>query len=89
MGLGVADIATGKVEVMDDEAPLVCGLRAATALVPLLPAVNYGGRLYTDCTNVTAVPMPALLRLLRRHGIHERAGAIHVYRVAPVPQILS
>ena len=85
VGIGVANVGSGKVDVMEDEAPLVCGLRAATALVPLLPAVDYDGKLYVDSTNITAVPMPALLRLLNRHGVHEQARAIHVYRVAPVP----
>jgi len=85
LGLGVADVGSGKVEIMDDDASVVCGLRAATALVPLLPAVRYEGHLYTDSTNVTPVPMPAMLSLLRRYGVHKEASVIHVYRVAPVP----
>jgi predicted acylesterase/phospholipase RssA len=85
VGIGVANVGSGEVEVMDGDAPLVCGLRAATALVPLLPAVNYGGKLYVDSTNISSVPMPALLRLLHGHRVHDQASMIHVYRVAPVP----
>jgi predicted acylesterase/phospholipase RssA len=85
LGLGVADVSTGKVDVMDEDAPLVCGLRAATALAPLFPALRYRGRLFIDSTNVTAVPMPALLSLLHRNKVNEESTVIHAYRVSPVP----
>ena len=85
LGLAVADVASGKVDVMDENAPVVCGLRAATAWTPLFPAVRYKGRLFIDSMNVSPVPMPALLSLLRRHGVNKDSTVIHVYRVAPVP----
>jgi predicted acylesterase/phospholipase RssA len=85
LGLGVADVGSGKVDVMDEDAPLVCGLRAATALTPVFPAVRYQDRLFIDSTNVSSVPMPALLSLLRRQGVNEQSTVIHVYRVSPVP----
>jgi predicted acylesterase/phospholipase RssA len=85
LGLGVADVGSGKVDVMDENASVVCGLRAATALIPMFPAVRYEGRLFIDSTNVSPVPMPALMSLLRRHGVNAQSTVIHVYRVSPVP----
>jgi predicted acylesterase/phospholipase RssA len=85
VGLGVANVGTGDVDVMDANAPLICGLRAAAARAPFLPPVNYRETLYTDCSNVTPVPMPVLLKLLQRHDVHDAAKIIHVYRASPVP----
>lgn len=87
IGLGVAEVGNtvGSVEIVPETVPIVCALRAATALVPLLPPVEVEGKLYVDATNVTSVPMPALLKLLRKHGIADNVKAVYAYRVAPVP----
>ena len=81
VGLGVADLGTSKVGVVPPDMPLVCGLRAATAVVPLLPPVEYHHHTYVDAVNVTAVPMPAMLKLLRTHGLAKGVTAVHAYLV--------
>lgn len=85
VGLGAADLADGHICIMPDDMPLICGLRAATAVVPLLPSVEYRQHTYVDALNVTSVPTPAMLKLLRSRGVADGVTGIHAYRVAPVP----
>ncbi len=88
IGLAVADVrkvGIDVVDIMEDDASVVCGLRAATAWSPLFPPVRYGKSLYVDSTNVCPVPMPALIKLLHRYQVNPDSTVIHVYRVAPVP----
>ncbi len=88
IGLAVADVrkvGVDVVDIMEDDAPVVCGLRAATAWSPLFPPVRYKNSLYVDSLNVCPVPMPALIKLLHRYRVNPDSTVIHVYRVAPVP----
>jgi len=86
VGLAVADVGRREINVMDEDAPVVCGLRAATAWTPLFPPVRDNkGRLFVDSMNVSPAPLPALIQLLNRHGVNKDSTVIQIYRVAPVP----
>lgn len=84
VGIAVADIATGNLEVIPDSVPVVDGLVAAMSAVPLFPAQEVAGRLYVDGTNVANVPTRALFSMLKNR-VNKKSRTVHIYSVAPLP----
>jgi len=84
LALAVADVKSGKLDVIPQHHGIIDALMAATAFPPVFPAVKLGDCLYADAINVGNVPTRALLRLLRRNGT-ANIPAVHVYSVDPLP----
>ena len=84
VGLTVADVAFGGLQLLDPEVRVVDGLLAATAMVPLFPPVAINGALYVDGTNIANEPTRALMNFLRDR-LNPDASVVHVYAVAPLP----
>ena len=87
-----ANVATGNLEVLDGEVPLVDTLKAATAIVPYLPAVKIGDGWYIDGVNVSNQPISPLLDYLRseyladaEHPRWQQIEGVDVYPVSALP----
>jgi predicted acylesterase/phospholipase RssA len=83
VGLAVADVSTGDLEVVPPKEAVVTGLLAAVSATPFFPPKNIGGRLFIDGSNVTNIPTRALIKLLR-DKINKNSEIVHIYRVAPL-----
>lgn len=84
VAVAAADVASGKLGVVDADSPIVDSLLAATAMTPIYPPVSLNDRLYVDGTNVGNVPTKALVELLNNHGIADVKG-VHIYAVDSLP----
>ncbi|NNG15800.1 MAG: hypothetical protein HKM89_04905, partial [Gemmatimonadales bacterium] len=84
VGLGVADVESGQLEVVPNETKVVDGLLAAVAVTPLFPPQRIGERLFIDGTNIANEPTRSLLWLLRDR-VNEDSKVVHIYSVASLP----
>lgn len=84
VGLVVANVGTGELEVVDGGISVVDGLYAATAVTPFLPPAVASGKLYVDGANITSEPTAGALNLLRGRT-HPDAPVVHIYSVSPLP----
>ena len=84
VGLGVADVASGKLKVADDGTRVVNGLLAATAITPLLRPQRIDGELFVDGANISGRATHLLLDFIRDR-VHPGATVVHVYTVASLP----
>lgn len=84
VGLAVANVGTGTLEIVPPEQPVVDGLIAAFAVVPWFPPQVLGNNLYVDGANVANVPTRALLSMLRNR-INPNSRGVHIYSVVPLP----
>ncbi|NOT08893.1 MAG: hypothetical protein HOP28_11890 [Gemmatimonadales bacterium] len=84
VGLIVANVGTGELEIVDPGVSVVDGLYASVAVAPLLPPAEATGRLFVDGGNITSEPTSGALALLRGRT-HPDAPVIHIYSVSPLP----
>jgi predicted acylesterase/phospholipase RssA len=83
-----ADVATGDLKVLPKDVPIVDALLAATAVVPIFPAVKIESSAYRspqffiDGRNVSAEPVGPLMDLLRDDERLDQAEAVDVYPVS-------
>ncbi len=84
VGIAIANISTGKLELVSRDIPVVKGLLAAVSVTPLFPAVELGDGLYVDGSNVTQEPTRALLKALRGK-LNSKSRIVHVYSVSAFP----
>jgi predicted acylesterase/phospholipase RssA len=79
-----AEVATGDLKVLPYDVPVVDALLAATAVIPVFPAVKIEsyGKVFIDGRNVSAEPVGALLRLLRDDENLDRASVVDIYPVS-------
>ena len=84
VGLAVANVGTGQLEIVEPQHLVVDGLVAAVALAPVFPPKVLGNALYVDGTNVANVPTRALFKMLRNR-VNEKSKGVHIYSVVPLP----
>jgi predicted acylesterase/phospholipase RssA len=84
VGMVVANVGTGDLEIVDGAESVVDGLYAATAVAPLLPPAETTGRLHVDGANISSEPTAGALALLRGR-IEPYSPVIHIYSVSPLP----
>lgn len=84
VGIAVANLKTGGLEVVPGDQPVVDALLAATAVSPLFPPKKIGDTLFVDGVNVANVPTRALLQMLRNR-LNSKSKILHIYSVAPFP----
>lgn len=87
-----ADVATGELRVLPEDVSVVEALLAATAVVPIFPAVAVASRmfrpgatterLFIDGVNVSNEPIRALVELLREDSALDAAAVVDVYAVS-------
>ncbi|HEX9895403.1 MAG TPA: patatin-like phospholipase family protein, partial [Gemmatimonadales bacterium] len=65
VGLMVANVKTGNLEIVPDCTKVVDGLIAATSVSPLFPPVPILGKLYLDGANISTEAIPGVITLLR------------------------
>jgi hypothetical protein len=87
-----ADVATGRLIAIPQEEPIVNALLAATAFVPLFPAVKLSTKdshetkpkICVDGVNIANEPTSALVDLLRLQ-LHPKAKALRIFQVSSLP----
>ncbi len=84
VGIAAANVLTGNLETISDKESVVKSIEAAMAVVPIFPAMEIGGSIYVDGTNVANVPTRALTTFLRDR-INKQSGAVQIYSVSPLP----
>lgn len=84
VGIVLADLRTGRLEVAPPESALVDALVGATSVAPLFPPRGIGEGLYMDATRLANEPMQGLFALLRER-LDPDARVVHVYSVASLP----
>jgi len=86
-----ADVANGSLEVLPGPTAIVTALLAATATVPLFPAVRIEAlkKLYIDGMNVSNEALGPLLDYLRDHPPPPGTTIVDLYSVSPLPVTTS
>jgi predicted acylesterase/phospholipase RssA len=80
-----ANVFTGQLQALDAKVPVVDGLLAATATVPLFPAVKIGDALFIDGLNISNEALAPLMDLLRKSPPPSGAEIVDLYPISPQP----
>jgi predicted acylesterase/phospholipase RssA len=87
-----AEVSTGELRVLPGDVPIVDALLAATAMVPVFPAVpitcrfdekdSLSEKFFIDGENVSGEPIGALVKLLREDERLDKAAVVDIYPVS-------
>ncbi len=84
VGLMVANLQSGEMEIVPPETKVVDGVLAAASVSPLFPPAVIVDKLYLDAANITSEATGGLLTLLRDR-VDPDASVVHMYGVSHLP----
>jgi len=84
VGLAVANVATGNLEIVPRDHPVVDGLYAASAVAPFFPPAQINKTLVVDGANISTDATASTIEFLR-HRDWTGVPVVHIYSAAPLP----